>query len=120
MSSMERPASCQAKVDGVDGKIAGVLFAAEALLLGGGDQFAVDHQRGGRVHPLRNAVLALVETRPMACLKGIAFSSPLIPITFIVVSFASSAPAVPGPGLRRAVQPPANWGGSRNSLAYDD
>ena len=60
---------CEAEANGVDGKIAGVLLAAEALLLGGRHQFAVHHQRGGGVHALGNAVLALVQARAMRLLE---------------------------------------------------
>ena len=60
----------EAEADGVNGKVACVFFAAEALLLGRGNQFAVDDQRSGGVHALRDAVLALVQARPMRLLEG--------------------------------------------------
>ncbi len=60
----------KAKVDGVDGKVASVLFAAKTLLLGGSNQFAVDDQCGSGVHPLGDAVFAFVQSRPMGPLEG--------------------------------------------------
>ena len=76
----------EAVLDRVDREIAGVLFAAEALFGGAGDDFAVDQQDGGRIVALRNAIFALFESRPMRLfLNGIEFSNPLIPSTFAMV-----------------------------------
>ena len=64
------PGLAPGKLNRVDGKVAGVLFAAEAFLLGCGDQFAVDDQRRRGIHALRDSVFALFQAGPLGLLKG--------------------------------------------------
>ncbi len=59
----------EAVVDRVYGEVTGVLFAAEAFFGGAGDDFAVDHEDGGGVVALGNAIFAFFETRPALFLK---------------------------------------------------
>jgi len=59
----------QAIADGANGKVAGVLFPAEAFFGGAGDDLAVDHQDGCGVVALGDAVFALFEARPMFFLE---------------------------------------------------
>ena len=101
----------EAEADGVDGKVAGVLFAAEALLLGRGNQFAVDDQRGRGVHALGDAVLALVQARPMRLLEGHRVFQPADPDDFHSCSHATDAPRkFLLRATRRSPRPPACWG----------
>ena len=88
-----------------------MLLAAEALLLGGGNQLAVDDQRGGCVHALSDAVLALVQARPVRPLEGHRVFQPADSDDFHSCSHAKDAPRkFLFQATRRAPWPPACWG----------
>ena len=59
----------QTESDCVDGKIAGVLLAAEALLLRGNHQLPVHHKSRRRIHSLCNSILAFLQAGPHGLLE---------------------------------------------------
>ncbi len=73
------PGLGQTKSDDMDWEITGVLLPTEALLLCGGNQSAVNHQRGRRIHPLCNPILALFQARPISLLQWNGILQPADP-----------------------------------------
>ena len=59
----------EAEVDGVDGKVAGVLLCGESFLFGGSDKLAIDDESCSRVHALGDAILALFKAGEVSPLE---------------------------------------------------